>query len=106
MVKGLEAQVECLRAEVAALQDQLKDKQKDITFHHRGEIKDAMCVSLTSVFHLNPRPILFSFQHVTFSHLCLISVDPLLNLIAVNVVHVPQAVSVREEAGRGEGADI
>lgn len=106
MVRVLEAQVECLRAEVAALQDRLQDKQKDITFHLRGQMKDAMCVSLTSAFILDIRHILFGFQYLTFSHLHLISDDSVLNFITVNVVRVPQAVFMREEAGRGERVDV
>lgn len=38
----LEAQIERLQAEVAALQSQQQDNQKDITFHLKGQIENAM----------------------------------------------------------------
>ncbi|KAL7408611.1 hypothetical protein ABVT39_026274 [Epinephelus coioides] len=41
-VTVLEAQIERLQAEVAALQAQQQDNQKDITFHFRGQMQDAM----------------------------------------------------------------
>ncbi|XP_042365657.1 centromere protein P [Plectropomus leopardus] len=41
-VNVLEAQIERLQAEVAALQRQQQDNQKDITFHFRGQMQDAM----------------------------------------------------------------
>ncbi|XP_031152669.1 centromere protein P [Sander lucioperca] len=41
-VRVLEAQIENLQAEVAALQRQQQDNHKDITFHLRGHIQDAM----------------------------------------------------------------
>ncbi|KAI3369766.1 hypothetical protein L3Q82_024588 [Scortum barcoo] len=41
-VKMLEAQIECLRAEVAALQRQQQDNHKDIMFHVKGHMQDAM----------------------------------------------------------------
>lgn len=41
-VKILEAQIEHLQAEVKALQRQQQDHHKDITFHFRGQMQDAM----------------------------------------------------------------
>ncbi|KAA8593689.1 hypothetical protein FQN60_009805 [Etheostoma spectabile] len=41
-VRVLEAQIEHLQAEVAALQCQQQDNHKDITFHLRGHMQDAM----------------------------------------------------------------
>ena len=41
-VKVLEAQIEQLEAEVAALQRQQQDNQKDITIHFGGQMQDAM----------------------------------------------------------------
>ncbi|KAF1392092.1 hypothetical protein PFLUV_G00048920 [Perca fluviatilis] len=41
-VRVLEAQIEHLQAEVAALQRQQQDNHKDITFHLRGHMQDAM----------------------------------------------------------------
>ncbi|XP_044028878.1 centromere protein P [Siniperca chuatsi] len=41
-VRVLEAQIECLQAEVAALQHQQQDNHKEITFHFRGQMQDAM----------------------------------------------------------------
>nr|XP_020466856.1 centromere protein P isoform X2 [Monopterus albus] len=41
-VKVLEAQIECLQAEVAALQRQQKEHHKDMTFHFKGQIQDAL----------------------------------------------------------------
>ena len=43
-VKVLEAQIEQLEAEVAALQRQQQDNQKDITIHFGGQMQDAMWV--------------------------------------------------------------
>lgn len=45
-VRVLEAQIERLQAEVAALQDQQQDNQKDITLNLTGQTQEAMCVSL------------------------------------------------------------
>lgn len=41
-VTVLEAQIERLMAEVAALQDQQQDNQKDLTLHLTGQIHNAM----------------------------------------------------------------
>ncbi|XP_076599876.1 centromere protein P [Chaetodon auriga] len=41
-VRVLEAQIERLQAEVAALQSQQQDNNMDITFHLRGQMQDAM----------------------------------------------------------------
>ncbi|XP_034724873.1 centromere protein P [Etheostoma cragini] len=41
-VRVLEAQIEHLQAEVAALQRQQQDNHKDITFHLKGHMQDAM----------------------------------------------------------------
>ncbi|XP_040014651.1 centromere protein P [Xiphias gladius] len=41
-VKVLEAQIDHLRAEVAALQRQQQDNQKEMTFHFRGQMRDAL----------------------------------------------------------------
>ncbi|XP_034389812.1 centromere protein P isoform X2 [Cyclopterus lumpus] len=41
-VKVLEAQIKHLEAEVSALKGQQQDNHKDITFHFRGEMQDAM----------------------------------------------------------------
>ncbi|XP_037634387.1 centromere protein P [Sebastes umbrosus] len=41
-VRILEAQIEHLQAEVKALQRQQQDHHKDITFHFRGQMQDAM----------------------------------------------------------------
>ncbi|XP_037346257.2 centromere protein P isoform X2 [Pungitius pungitius] len=38
----LQAQIEHLQAEVSALQRQQEDNQKDVTFHFRGQMQDAM----------------------------------------------------------------
>lgn len=45
-VMALEAQIERLQAEVAALQSQQQDNQKEITFHLKGQLEDAMWVLL------------------------------------------------------------
>lgn len=53
----LEAQIEHLQAEVTALQHQQQDNHKDITFHLRGQMQDAMWVksliwhSLLNLYH-------------------------------------------------------
>lgn len=44
-VRVLEAQIEHLMAEVAALQDQQQDNQKDLTLQLTGQIHNAMWVS-------------------------------------------------------------
>ncbi|XP_045932508.1 centromere protein P isoform X1 [Micropterus dolomieu] len=41
-VRSLEAQIECLQAEVAALQRHQQDIHKEITFHFSGQMQDAM----------------------------------------------------------------
>ncbi|XP_070758877.1 centromere protein P [Enoplosus armatus] len=41
-VRMLEGQIEILQAEVAALQCQQQDNHKDITFHFRGQMQDAI----------------------------------------------------------------
>ncbi|XP_026202893.1 centromere protein P [Anabas testudineus] len=41
-VKVLEAQIENLQAEIAELQRQQQDHNKDITFHFRGQMQDAL----------------------------------------------------------------
>ena len=43
-VRLLEAQIERLQAEVTALQHQQQDNHKDIMFHLRGQMQDAMWV--------------------------------------------------------------
>lgn len=43
-VRMLEAQVEKLQATVSALQDQLKDKQKDMAFNLGDQMQKAMSV--------------------------------------------------------------
>lgn len=45
-VRMLEAQVEHLQATVAALQDQLKDKQKNMAFNLGDQMQTAMSVLL------------------------------------------------------------
>ncbi|XP_026162390.1 centromere protein P isoform X2 [Mastacembelus armatus] len=41
-VKMLEAQIECLQAEVEALQRKQKDHHKDLAFHFKGQMHDAL----------------------------------------------------------------
>ncbi|XP_040889600.1 centromere protein P isoform X4 [Toxotes jaculatrix] len=41
-VKVLEAQISCLQAEVAELQRQKQDSHKDMAFHLRGQVQDAL----------------------------------------------------------------
>ncbi len=41
-VKILQAQIKLLQAEVEALQRQQQDNHKDVTFHLRGKMQDAM----------------------------------------------------------------
>lgn len=41
-VEVLEAQIKHLQAEVSALKCQQQDNHRDITFHFRGEMQDAM----------------------------------------------------------------
>lgn len=48
--KVLQAQIERLQAEVAELQCRQQDDQKDMTFHFRGEMQDALWVSFFFLF--------------------------------------------------------
>lgn len=41
-VKVLEAQIEHLQAEIAELQHQQQDHNKDMTFHFEGQMQDAL----------------------------------------------------------------
>lgn len=41
-VKVLEALIECLQAEVAALQHQQQHNHKDVTLHFTGPMQDAL----------------------------------------------------------------
>lgn len=59
-VRVLEAQIERLKAEVAALQDQQQDNQKDLTLHLTGQIHNAMWVS--PPFSL--QPVFFPNLHI------------------------------------------
>lgn len=84
-VRVLEAQIERLQAEVAALQDQQQDNQKDITLNLTGQIQEAMCVSLIIQHNfLDLCHPSFSLQTVAFSHLQLYILKSCAELSTVN----------------------
>lgn len=47
-VRALQTQIKCLQAEVASLQVQRQHNQEDIRLDLRGQLEEAMCVSLNS----------------------------------------------------------
>lgn len=61
---ALQAQIEHLQAEVSALRRQQKDDQKDVTFHFRGQMQNAMQVLFFIIFKLNNFQFSTSFRHI------------------------------------------
>lgn len=91
-VKMLEAQVEDLQATVSALQDQLKEKQKNMAFNLGDHMQTAM-----SVFIFNSGFIFFIINLVFLTNLpCL-----LLDSHRKSCLIFSQILHKREEKGEG-----